>query len=364
MGRLFHKAYDETWGKINWREEKDALATVKSLFSKGARINATDADGVSVLQNVIRARQPGWQEAAIFLIENGAKVNNTDRNGYSPLIDACYNKDSLNVVKALVNKGAKVNHKSNDETRPNRTPNPSKFALKAAVATGDKEVVDFLIDKGANVNLQDSSGNQAISYLTLARKNGAKDVVGMIDSLVKAGADVNAHNWMGNTPLMDAAADGDIASFEKLFKEHADINKVAPRCQWDTNGNFEYMSVPKRTSLSIAILNAHPEIIKFCMEHGAKVDECAHEALNAVIKDKKVKEDVLSLMTSHDKPQQIDLLQLKMDLLREKLGDKVGKTANDATGQVSDRQRETAKTQVEISKALIQVNRKNEGKIS
>lgn len=364
MGRLFHKAYDETWGKINWSEQKDCLATVKSLFAQGAKVNATDADNVSVLQDVIRSRRPGWQEAALFLIENGAKVNNVDRNGYSPLIDACYNKDSLKVVEALVNKGAKVNHKSNDRTRANRTPNPSKFALKGAVATGDKEVVDFLIGAGANVNLRDSSGNQAISYLPFARKNGAKDVVGMIDSLVKAGADVNAHNWMGDTPLMDAAADGDLASFEKLFKEHADINAVAPRCQWDTNGNFEYTDIPQRTSLSIAIWKNQPKIIKFCLDHEAKVDESTQAALNNVIKNKETRNDVLSFMTAQGKPEQVDLLQLKMDLLHEKLGDKVGKTADVATGQVTDKQSETVKTQVEMSKVLMEVKREKEGKSS
>lgn len=362
MGRLFHKAYDETWGKINWYKEENPLNVVKGLLSKGAKVNATDADGSSVLQDIIRAHQTGWQEATIFLIENGANVNNIDNDGYSPLIDACYNKDSLNVVRTLVNKGAKVNHKTKDRTRPNHTPNPSKFALKAAVTMGDKKLVDFLIDEGANVNLQDSCGNQAISYLTFARKNGAKDVVGILDSLIKAGADVNAHNWMGNTPLMDAAADGDIASVERLFKEHADINKVASHCSWDINGNFEYINLPQRTSLSLAILNWHPEIAKFCLNNGAKVDECAQEALKTVIKNKKEREDVLSLMISQKRPQQIDFLNLKMDLLREKLGNKVDKTADIKTGKVTDEHREIAKQQVEISKAIIKAKRERAGK--
>jgi len=58
-----------------------------------------------------------------------------------------------------------------------------------------------------------------------------------------------------------------------------------------------------------------------------------------------------------------DSLQLKMDLLRERLGDKVGKTADVETGRITEEHQETAKTQVEISKALMQANRKKKGKV-
>lgn len=52
-----------------------------------------------------------------------------------------------------------------------------------------------------------------------------------------------------------------------------------------------------------------------------------------------------------------DSLELRMTLLRKKLGDNVGKTADVKTGEITDKHRENAKTQVEISKAMIKAKR-------
>ena len=53
-----------------------------------------------------------------------------------------------------------------------------------------------------------------------------------------------------------------------------------------------------------------------------------------------------------------DMLQLKMDILREKMGDKTGKTADTKTGKIDDEHSDTAQFQTEISKVLIAAKRK------
>ena len=59
-----------------------------------------------------------------------------------------------------------------------------------------------------------------------------------------------------------------------------------------------------------------------------------------------------------------DPLQFKIDVLRRKICDQVGKTADVDTGQVTDEHRKIAKEQIEISKTLMQAKRKKEGKSS
>lgn len=58
----------------------------------------------------------------------------------------------------------------------------------------------------------------------------------------------------------------------------------------------------------------------------------------------------------------IDYLKWKGDALRERLGSKVGKTADVKTGKVSDEHRKTAETQVEISRAIMEAKREKEEK--
>ena len=74
-------------------------------------------------------------------------------------------------------------------------------------------------------------------------------------------------------------------------------------------------------------------------------------------KEVKVDEKLFSALEETNNP-----LQTKLNMLREKLGNKVGKTADVTTGKVSDEHRETAKAQVEISKAIMKARRAKEGK--
>ena len=61
--------------------------------------------------------------------------------------------------------------------------------------------------------------------------------------------------------------------------------------------------------------------------------------------------------------QAVDWLQKKQDTLYKRLKDKVGKTADVGTGQVTDEHRKVAQKQVEISKAIMNARRAREGKL-
>jgi len=63
-------------------------------------------------------------------------------------------------------------------------------ALIDASKKGDKEKVELLLKKGANVNAKDSTGD----VLMFASENGHKEVVKL---LIEKGANVNAINMVG-----------------------------------------------------------------------------------------------------------------------------------------------------------------------
>lgn len=82
------------------------------------------------------------------LLANGADINATNRrNGITPLYAAVLSGHK-DVVEFLVAKGADVNAKSND----------GYTSLHAAAADGYKDVVALLIAKGADVNARNNDG--------------------------------------------------------------------------------------------------------------------------------------------------------------------------------------------------------------
>ena len=345
MGRLFHRNYDKTWGTISLNKEQNHLEEVKSLLSNGAKIDATDSNGASILLNIIESHPKGWKETALFLIENGADVNLRDRNGEDALIKACRHKDGLDVVKAIKGKGASINHKSKDTSRSNRPPRPSTFALKEAVRCGNADVVDFLVDNGAKVKQKDSIGCEAIAYLECSDENAK-----ILKKLVENGADVNAENWFGVTRLMEAASKGSFSSFKYLVNSKADINKVSRAFSYDYNGNLEFVNVPERTALSVAIDFGQLEIAEYAIKNGAEVDTNTIDRLKDLSRRKNIANN-----------QDVDHLELKKNLLQGMLKEKLGKTGDVKSGRVRNEHYKTAITQTEISKAAMQVKRAKGG---
>ena len=288
MSKFFHRAYDQTWGTVDWGKEENPLEAVKSLLAKGAKVNDTGSENESILLNVVKAHKKGWEEAALFLIENGANVNLADKNGDAPLINACRYKDGLNVVKALVGKGAKINQQLKGRSRGNRPPLASSFALKAAVFAGNDETVDFLIASGANVRLKDDLGQEAISFV----QGKSKSNLNILKSLIKAGADVNVENYFADTPLMQAAGRDDLDSFIILKEAGADINKKTKGFSYDINGNFEMVHIPDHSVLSVPVSWGYDRIIDYAMKNGAEVDDYAKKAFENLSQRKDVPQEV------------------------------------------------------------------------
>lgn len=94
-----------------------------------------------------------------FIEEKGMDVNSKDKIGMTPLIRTCYQeKEHLEIVKYLLEKGASVNERCQGKYR----------ALHYAAMRGHNETVEYLLQHKANVNARSAFGETA---LDMARKN-------------------------------------------------------------------------------------------------------------------------------------------------------------------------------------------------
>jgi ankyrin repeat protein len=174
------------------------VAEIRKLISRRANVNATGPEGVTALMAAALSA-PG---AVPDLLAAGANVNAKDNlNRETALYYACRQGD-LQVVEELVNHGAEVNTK----TMFDRTP------LEYAVAADSAPVVQYLLKRGAKLSGKDGLG---FTELTLAVVAGRVDIVKL---LLKAGADVNARDSGGLTALAIAESNHD-APMIRLLKQ-------------------------------------------------------------------------------------------------------------------------------------------------
>ena len=87
-----------------------------------------------------------------------------------------------------------------------------------AIENGHNEIVIFLLQNNANVNVNTNDGETALMF---AAKNGNKEIV---DILIQNDAKVNARMSDGKTALMFATENGHKEIVEKLIHHGAFVN--------------------------------------------------------------------------------------------------------------------------------------------
>jgi uncharacterized protein len=126
----------------------------------------------------------------------------------APVAEAAMQNDK-DAVRSLLKQAADVNAAQGD----------GMTALHWAAMHGDADLVQMLVFAGANVRATTRIGSYTPLYLA-SQQGQAKAIA----ALLKAGADPKATTPSGTTPLMAAAASGDVDAVRVLLDNGVDVN--------------------------------------------------------------------------------------------------------------------------------------------
>jgi ankyrin repeat protein len=183
---------------------------VRYLLSKGADPKVKDNSGGTALKSAAAA---GDAATVRLLLEAGADPNATDSSGSTPLLWAVTNC-SLPSVQALIAKGAQVNLAMTDAgtVKFGKIQLVGLTPLMVAAPYCGAEMTETLLDAGANVNARDIRG---MTPLMLALASEAQNL-DRVNLLLNSRADVAAKSNVGETPLDWALKYGHPAIIETL----------------------------------------------------------------------------------------------------------------------------------------------------
>lgn len=221
------------------------IESARLLLDAGADINARSADGKDGLGLAI---YNGNFAFASYLIERGINVNQADARGFTPLFWAVDRRnmetapnfpwtmtdDPLPLIKQLLDAGADPNHIINDTPKALMREGAPRIvfatSLMRAAFSGDPELVQLLLDYGADPFIRSSDDETALGAAAgtgfiygFHKERPLSERREVIKILVEQGLDVNWHDDYGITPLMAAANLGDVAIIQYLVEQGADL---------------------------------------------------------------------------------------------------------------------------------------------
>jgi len=190
----------------------------------------------SPFADIFEAAARGTVEDIRFFLDR-RNVNQTDDRGWTPLHYAAEHNPNVEVMRFLIAQGADVKVRNNEGWTPldiaqrdeirivlreaGAIPYQSPFEnIFEAAADGTVQDVAFFVKNGANVNAKNDGGSTPL--LHAAYHNSSVEV---IKYLVSQGADVNVKNNHDYTPLHEVILhSGNVEVLEYLVSQGADVN--------------------------------------------------------------------------------------------------------------------------------------------
>ncbi len=238
------------------------LELARELIKVGVDVNVkTTREGVSLLQLAVRN---GDTELTRELIEAGASVDSTytkwGGRRYVPILDAASQKNTQ-ILKLLIKAGAKLEDVNEDLQTP----------LSVAVVNKNVEAVRVLIEAGADLNEIFNRRPPLIcaaSNFVFEAADNLDDTrsIDILQILIENGADVNIHDFSSWNPLMYAVLGQNIEALRALIKAGADAN--GPSVVYRDSRADEYPQRP----LHMAVRTGNIKIVKALIEAGANVN--------------------------------------------------------------------------------------------
>jgi ankyrin repeat protein len=250
-----------------------SAAMVERLLAAGANPKAALLAGETPLMAAARSGNPRVVEQ---LLAKGADANAHGPRGQTALMWAIAERHP-DVVKVLLSKGADVHARSEAWSQVmavpphgmleyNRAiPHGSNTALMFAARAGDLASARLLVAAGANVNDQDAWG---VSATAMAAHAGHREVVAF---LLERGANPNA-DAAGFSALHAAIMRRDLKMATALLERGADANARVRAWTPTRRSSKDYNFAPElvgATPFWLAARFTQPEVMRLLVKHGA-----------------------------------------------------------------------------------------------
>ena len=226
----------------SWEAKPLVHAAMMGYTECGRLLLKYNADVKAVFGNrtaLYHAAAKGHIKVCRLLLENGADPNENPA-GFDLILLVAVEDENIDLVTLLLNMGARIEEEDSSDGWRNT-------ALSRAAGTGNKELVELLLKRGADVN-HCGKGSQFPLYV--ASYSSDPD---MVNLLLDSGANVNK-------PLAESGWCPLHAAYDNLDKVRILLERGAEIDQLCNAG----------TVLYLAAKHNHPEVLKLLLEHDPK----------------------------------------------------------------------------------------------
>ena len=217
------------------------------FFLKDMDINGSvDWEGNTLLHEAARY---GYTEIIKCLLSRNADINQGNRAGITPVI-AALESDYPEIVAFLKEKGANLNIKVKEG--PNYY-DELPIIFKYYYERNGYTLLRRYIEAGADINIRGYNGETILFWAA----GGYGSDMKLASYLIENNADVNVKNNEGQTPLFGATGLYDINIAKLLIDNHADVNAADKAL---------------RTPLFEALNYNNDEVVEYMLVKGAKIN--------------------------------------------------------------------------------------------
>ncbi|QES90304.1 ankyrin repeat domain-containing protein [Rhizosphaericola mali] len=239
------------------RRSASTLDVYQYITSVGIPASAVNKSGENALDALVR--KPKQEEIISWFIQNGANPNQVDNSGNTPFYYASSSRDT-SVLAMLLPKLKNINLANKEGETP----------LMNAVQNGNTQVVNYLLEHGANPEAKDAKGNNLAYYLIQSYRgknagrgmgrggDNGKDFKEKLALLQSKGVQLNALQNGSNTLYHLAIAKNEVDLLKEISNLNIDLNAK----------NSDGLTALQRA----AMISKNDQVLKYLIEAGAQKD--------------------------------------------------------------------------------------------